>query len=63
MSLSRWGDGTKGWLEKALFDAILVVAGGPSVLASLQEQLCAGSIHGGGAAASSQWRSRRLYRT
>lgn len=33
------GDGTKGWPEKAPFDAILVAAGGPSVPVSLQEQL------------------------
>ena len=35
----RIGDGTKGWPEKAPFDAILVAAGGPSVPVSLQEQL------------------------
>ncbi|WP_093235009.1 protein-L-isoaspartate(D-aspartate) O-methyltransferase [Sinorhizobium sp. NFACC03] len=33
------GDGTKGWPEKAPFDAIVVAAGGPSVPVSLQEQL------------------------
>lgn len=33
------GDGTKGWPEKAPFDAILVAAGGPSVPLTLQEQL------------------------
>jgi erythromycin esterase-like protein/protein-L-isoaspartate O-methyltransferase len=33
------GDGTRGWLEKAPFDAIVVAAGGPSVPVSLQEQL------------------------
>jgi protein-L-isoaspartate(D-aspartate) O-methyltransferase len=33
------GDGTKGWPEKAPFDAIIVAAGGPSVPVSLQEQL------------------------
>ena len=33
------GDGTKGWPEKAPFDAILVAAGGPSIPVSLQEQL------------------------
>lgn len=37
--LVRVGDGTKGWPEKAPFDAILVAAGGPSVPVSLQEQL------------------------
>jgi protein-L-isoaspartate(D-aspartate) O-methyltransferase len=35
----RVGDGTRGWPEKAPFDAILVAAGGPSVPAALQEQL------------------------
>jgi protein-L-isoaspartate(D-aspartate) O-methyltransferase len=35
----RVGDGTKGWPEKAPFDAIVVAAGGPSIPASLQEQL------------------------
>ncbi|MGB3391559.1 MAG: protein-L-isoaspartate(D-aspartate) O-methyltransferase [Pseudaminobacter sp.] len=35
----RTGDGTKGWPEKAPFDAIVVAAGGPSVPVSLQEQL------------------------
>ena len=35
----KTGDGTKGWPEKAPFDAILVAAGGPSVPISLQEQL------------------------
>jgi protein-L-isoaspartate(D-aspartate) O-methyltransferase len=33
------GDGTRGWPQKAPFDAILVAAGGPSVPASLREQL------------------------
>jgi protein-L-isoaspartate(D-aspartate) O-methyltransferase len=33
------GDGTKGWPDKAPFDAIVVSAGGPSVPVSLQEQL------------------------
>jgi protein-L-isoaspartate(D-aspartate) O-methyltransferase len=32
-------DGTKGWPDKAPFDAIIVTAGGPSVPVSLQEQL------------------------
>ena len=35
----RVGDGTRGWPEKAPFDAILVAAGGPSVPLTLQEQL------------------------
>jgi protein-L-isoaspartate(D-aspartate) O-methyltransferase len=35
----RIGDGTKGWPEKAPFDAIVVAAGGPSIPVSLQEQL------------------------
>ena len=35
----RIGDGTKGWPEKAPFDAIFVAAGGPSIPVSLQEQL------------------------
>ncbi|MGN6307649.1 MAG: protein-L-isoaspartate(D-aspartate) O-methyltransferase [Mesorhizobium sp.] len=35
----RVGDGTKGWPEKAPFDAIIVAAGGPSVPVSLQDQL------------------------
>lgn len=35
----RVGDGTKGWPEKAPFDAIIVAAGGPSVPVSLQKQL------------------------
>lgn len=35
----RIGDGTKGWPERAPFDAIVVAAGGPSVPVSLQEQL------------------------
>lgn len=33
------GDGTRGWPEKAPFDAIIVAAGGPSIPVSLQEQL------------------------
>jgi len=35
----RTGDGTKGWPEKAPFDAILVSAGGPSAPMALKEQL------------------------
>ena len=35
----RVGDGTKGWPEKAPFDAIVVAAGGPSIPVSLQDQL------------------------
>jgi protein-L-isoaspartate(D-aspartate) O-methyltransferase len=35
----RVADGTRGWPEKAPFDAILVAAGGPSVPLTLQEQL------------------------
>jgi protein-L-isoaspartate(D-aspartate) O-methyltransferase len=33
------GDGTKGWMEHAPFDAIVVAAGGPQVPESLKEQL------------------------
>lgn len=33
------GDGTRGWPEKAPFDAIVVTAGAPSVPPSLREQL------------------------
>ena len=33
------GDGTKGWLEHAPYDAIVVAAGGPQVPESLKEQL------------------------
>jgi protein-L-isoaspartate(D-aspartate) O-methyltransferase len=33
------GDGTKGWLEHAPFDGIIVAAGGPKVPESLKEQL------------------------
>ncbi|RDE08431.1 protein-L-isoaspartate(D-aspartate) O-methyltransferase [Pelagibacterium lacus] len=36
------GDGTKGWAERAPFDAILVAAGGPSVPLSLKNQLAIG---------------------
>lgn len=35
----RIGDGTKGWPEKAPFDAIIVAAGGPAAPAALKEQL------------------------
>lgn len=35
----RAGDGTRGWPEKAPFDAIIVSAGGPAVPMSLKEQL------------------------
>lgn len=35
----RVGDGTKGWAEKAPFDAIIVTAGGPAVPGSLKDQL------------------------
>jgi protein-L-isoaspartate(D-aspartate) O-methyltransferase len=38
----RIGDGTLGWPEAALFDAILVAAGGPEVPPSLKEQLAIG---------------------
>lgn len=40
--LVRVGDGTKGWPEKAPFDAIVVTAGGPSVPHSLKHQLAIG---------------------
>ena len=33
------GDGTRGWLEHAPYDAIVVAAGGPQVPESLKEQL------------------------
>lgn len=36
------GDGTAGWPEKSLFDAIIVTAGGPRVPDSLKEQLAVG---------------------
>ncbi len=36
------GDGTKGWPEKAPFNAILVTAGGPEIPVSLIEQLAPG---------------------
>ncbi len=36
------GDGTLGWPEAAPFDAIIVTAGGPSIPASLVEQLVEG---------------------
>ena len=35
-------DGTKGWLEHAPYDAIVVAAGGPKVPESLQQQLKVG---------------------
>jgi protein-L-isoaspartate(D-aspartate) O-methyltransferase len=38
----RVGDGTLGWPEAAPFDAIVVAASGPSVPASLREQLQVG---------------------
>jgi protein-L-isoaspartate(D-aspartate) O-methyltransferase len=38
----RMGDGTRGWLEVAPFDAILVAAGGPDVPPALKEQLAIG---------------------
>jgi len=38
----RHGDGTRGWLEQAPFDAIVVAAGGPSVPPTLREQLAIG---------------------
>jgi protein-L-isoaspartate(D-aspartate) O-methyltransferase len=36
------GDGTKGWPEAAVFDAILVSAAGPEVPPALKEQLAIG---------------------
>jgi protein-L-isoaspartate(D-aspartate) O-methyltransferase len=36
------GDGTRGWLEHAPYDAIIVAAGGPEVPRSLKEQLKVG---------------------
>lgn len=38
----RHEDGTKGWLDEAPFDAILVSAGGPDIPESLKEQLAIG---------------------
>lgn len=38
----REGDGTRGWLEEAPFDAIVVTAAGPSVPVSLKKQLKVG---------------------
>jgi protein-L-isoaspartate(D-aspartate) O-methyltransferase len=38
----RHGDGTRGWPEKAPFDAIIVAAAGPRVPESLREQLAIG---------------------
>jgi protein-L-isoaspartate(D-aspartate) O-methyltransferase len=38
----KTGDGTKGWPEKAPFDAILVAASGPDVPAALRQQLAVG---------------------
>ncbi|MDB5395875.1 MAG: protein-L-isoaspartate O-methyltransferase [Rhodospirillales bacterium] len=38
----RVGDGTKGWLEAAPFDAILVSAGGPEAPPALKQQLAIG---------------------
>lgn len=38
----RVGDGTRGWPEKAPFDAILVAAGGPEVPDALRQQLAIG---------------------
>lgn len=35
----RIGDGTRGWPEKAPFDAIIVAAGGPAAPAALKQQL------------------------
>ena len=38
----RVGDGTRGWPEKAPFDAIVVAAAGPAAPAPLKEQLAIG---------------------
>jgi protein-L-isoaspartate(D-aspartate) O-methyltransferase len=35
----RQADGTRGWLEQAPFDAIVVAAGGPQIPPSLKSQL------------------------
>jgi protein-L-isoaspartate(D-aspartate) O-methyltransferase len=40
--LVHLGDGTRGWLPRAPYDAILVTAGGPEVPAPLLEQLAPG---------------------
>ena len=38
----RHGDGTKGWMEFAPYDAVIVAAGGPEVPESLRQQLKVG---------------------
>ncbi len=40
--LVRVADGTRGWLDEAPFDAIMVTAGAPKVPDSLVAQLCVG---------------------
>jgi protein-L-isoaspartate(D-aspartate) O-methyltransferase len=40
----RWGDGTKGWLEQAPFDRILVTAAAPDVPGHLIESLIDGGV-------------------
>jgi protein-L-isoaspartate(D-aspartate) O-methyltransferase len=40
----KCGDGTRGWIEKAPFDKIIVTAGAPVVPATLVEQLKIGGI-------------------
>lgn len=37
-----WGDGSKGWPERAPYDAIVAAAGAPAVPESLREQLAVG---------------------
>ena len=40
----RWGDGTKGWIEQAPFDRIIVTAAAPDVPGNLLEGLAEGGI-------------------
>ncbi len=40
--IMKYGDGTKGWHDKAPFDKIIVTAGGPKIPESLLKQLKAG---------------------
>ncbi len=41
---TRWGDGTKGWPEQALFDRIIVTAAAPELPAVLIDQLAPDGI-------------------
>lgn len=42
--VTRFGDGTKGWVETAPFDRIIVTAAAPDVPAALVEQLAPGGV-------------------